>query len=171
MTHINLLPWREHARKRNKHAFWVHMLGGSLFACGGMFLMDVYVTQQIHQIKSNLIQLRHAQHKAYALERQDLTLRKSQMMRSHITRFLMSFERVIPPGIHLKRVDEQDEEVILWGHAESAHAISQLIQNVKEESGIKASVTNEAIAQDSRAPEHSKHAFNIRVLFSEAKAG
>ena len=66
MTNINLLPWRE--RKRNKRQFWVKMVGGVLFVCGVVFLMNVYVAQRIHQqekknqpLKSNLIRLKHAQ--------------------------------------------------------------------------------------------------------------
>ena len=169
MTDLNLLPWREHARKRNKQQFWLHLLGGSLLACGVMFLMTVYVSQQIHQLKSNLIQLRHTQHTASALKRQDITQYKSQMIHAHITHFLMSFERVIPAGIHLKRVEEHEEEVILCGQAKSADAILQLIHNIETEIGTKASVTNEAIAQDRPPPEGMEHAFNIHVLFREAK--
>ena len=178
MTDINLLPWREDARKRNTHHFCLHMLGGSLLACGVVFLMDVYATQHMHQLerknqalKSNIIRLKHAQDTAYAFKRRDIVLRHSQMIHSHIAHFLMSFESLIPPGIHLKRVVEQEEEVLLWGHAESADAILQLIQNIEEESGMKASVTNEAIAHDPVSPERFKQAFNIRVLFREAKVG
>lgn len=127
-------------------------------ACCVMFIINEYFSHQLHQqmkknqeLKFNLTQARHAQREADASTRAP--------NKAH---FLRSLDGWIPTGIHLKRVEELDDDIVLWGVAESAHAIDQLMYTIKQ-TGAK--------TQQPLMTEPTKHVFSLRVQIREAKSG
>ncbi len=184
MIEINLLPWREDARRQNTHQFWRLALGGALLACLVVFLMAVSIRKKIHQQAAInqqwAIQAAHVSDALKTKPSRNIPVtalqRMNDMHRSRVRmiHFLASVEAFLPPGVHLNRFETHVDELRVFGIAESASALSSFMHNMEDAGWIKAFVIHDAMVLQRSSLQipaiASSKAFKLRIVLRDVKA-
>ncbi|MDE0036799.1 MAG: PilN domain-containing protein [Gammaproteobacteria bacterium] len=144
IARINLLPWRQRRRDRQRRAF-LGQLGG-VFA--GSFclvflaalVLDGRIASQDARngfLRSRLLEL---QRQADAIDevrrRTDETLERLQVLvdlrrdRTRTVRILEELARTVTPGVHYTSLVKRGKHITAHGVARSNHAISALMRNL-----------------------------------------
>ena len=151
MTEINLLPWRELKREREKKRFSIYLVMALVVAAAIVFLVNLYAQELIdrqtdrNQMLQNEIALLDKQIKSIAeikKLRQALVARMEivqnlQATRSLIVHLLDELVKIMPDGVYLTSVERSVDKVTLLGYAESNTNISQLMRNIQHNRWIQ----------------------------------
>lgn len=144
MISINLLPWREQQRKREKQQLQIMILAGLVFACIVVFLLDCYANhilqRQIHRNQQLQAELTRCDEQIKTIaglrqERQSLInkmkiiqgLQLSRVLSIHLLDELI---QILPEGVYLNQLDRFEDKVTLLGYAQSNTQISRLMRNI-----------------------------------------
>lgn len=180
MIQINLLPWREELRNLHKQQF--------VFELGIAGLLAVILTVGIHAVISSKISAQnqrgqfiqthitelHNQIKTYkALDDQMQQLinnlhlvRDMQNSRFKIVGFLDEVVRLIPKKVHLNRIDQKGNKVVIEGTATSNNKITRFMKNIERSKWLTAPVLNEIKVDDDDF--HKRH-FELVTLQRDSK--
>lgn len=146
MARINLLPWREAARKERKQRFLVLWCLTVLAAGVLVFMGDLYFSSGIdHQHNRNkYLQSKISKLDGRISEIKDLKTKKEQLLermeviqnlqgnRPVIVRIFDQVARIVPEGVYFKEVTLEDDRLTLVGVAEANNRISALMRNFEE---------------------------------------
>lgn len=146
MARINLLPWREAARKERKQRFLVLWCLTVLAAGSLVFMGDLYLSSGIdHQHSRNkYLQSKISQLDGRISEIKDLKTKKEQLLermeviqnlqgnRPVIVRIFDQVARIVPEGVYFKEVTLEDDRLTLVGVAEANNRISALMRNFED---------------------------------------
>lgn len=146
MARINLLPWREEARRERQRQFLYSLmatlvLGAVLVLMVGMFF-DQRISQQESrnqqiQVEINRLEQRIAQIRELERTRSRLLSRKQiieslQASRSLTVELLDKLAKTIPAGITLTDVRQQGKNLTLLGSSQSNARVSAYLQSLEE---------------------------------------
>ncbi|KTD22426.1 PilN domain-containing protein [Legionella londiniensis] len=151
MTEINLLPWRELRREREKKEFNLYLFLGLITAALIVFLINFYANQlienQMHrnQLLENEIARLDKQIKEIegikalrqALIARMTIIQNLQATRSLTPRLFDELVKIIPNGVYLTKVERKEDTITLLGYAESNSNISQLMRNIERNQWIQ----------------------------------
>jgi type IV pilus assembly protein PilN len=144
MIRINLLPHREERRKQRKLAFF-RMLAVSALAGAGIALAGGgYIAAQIaHQDQRNeFIKAENArldtQIKEIATLKQEIEALKARQQavedlqsdRNQPVYLMDELVKQVPEGIYLRSFKQENQRVVLNGHAQSNERVSKLLRNL-----------------------------------------
>jgi type IV pilus assembly protein PilN len=144
MTEINLLPWREQKREREKNEFMIYLLAAVVFAVIMVFSINYYArslvdqqTQRNNQIKTEITRLEEELKEIKTLKvlRQTLIARMNivqdlQATRTLTVRLLNEIIDIIPDGVYLYQIGRIADKVTLLGYAVSNTNISDLMRSI-----------------------------------------
>ncbi len=144
MAHINLLPWREEQRQEQTRQF-ATVTALSLMLTGALvFMVHVTFNNQIdHQkyrnkmLQNEIATLDESLKQIEALEetkdqllaRMDI-IQSLQQQRPQIVHLFDDFVRTVPEGIFLTNIQQQGEQLIIKGVAESNGRVSAYMRNI-----------------------------------------
>ena len=145
IARINLLPWRQRRRDRQRRAFFVQLGGvfaGSacLVLLAALFLDGRIASQDARNefLGSSLVELRR---QADAIDevrrRTDETLERLQALtdlrrdRTRTVRILEELARTVTPGVHYRSVVKRGSHITARGVARSNHAVSALMRSLE----------------------------------------
>lgn len=145
MTQINLLPWREIRREKEKKAFVFYFSGAMLLALLVLFAMYLYASQLIqsqtnrNQLLQNEITTLDQQIRKIAQIkklRQALIARMTIIQNLQETRIVSvhlfdELIKLLPDGVFLTSFERKNNKIVLLGYAESNSSISQLMRNIE----------------------------------------
>jgi type IV pilus assembly protein PilN len=146
MARINLLPWREEARRERQRQFLYSLmatlvLGAVLVLMVGMFF-DQRISQQESrnqqiQVEINRLEQRIAKIQELERTRSRLLSRKQiieslQASRSLTVELLDKLAKTIPAGITLTDVRQQGNNLTLLGSSQSNARVSAYLQSLEE---------------------------------------
>lgn len=146
MTQVNLLPWREEAKKARQTRFYA-ILGASAFAaifC--VILLHFYYSGKIYhqRLRNDYLQTEASKEQTELTALDDkkkekivvedelhfvMSLRESSY---HAVELLDELVRVIPEGIILKKIIRQDNLVTLIGSSNSNLQVTLLMKNISK---------------------------------------
>jgi len=146
MARINLLPWREEARRERQRQFLYSLvgtlvLGAVLVLIVGLFFDQKISTQEARnqQIQSEINRLQQRINRIAQLEktRNRLLSRKQiieqlQASRSMTVELLDKLAKTVPVGITLTNVRQQGRLVTLLGTAQSNARVSAYLHSLEE---------------------------------------
>lgn len=152
MSHINLLPWRERKRQRERLQLIRYLLVGLSMALFVVFFMHHQVShlidleRQCHQqLQNEIMQLTQqikTIHEMSVLRRSQLSrlaiLQNLQEMRLNTLRLLDELITMMPKGVYLNRIECMGNKVLLLGYAESTASISALMRSIEANVGVLA---------------------------------
>lgn len=146
MTQINLLPWRERARRIKKARFGMMLGGAAIFA--------VLITMGLHGRYSRLISEQQGRNhfisSSLGAEQGELNAlnkeKEQQVMVVEQLRFISDLRqgdykvvellnglaRVAPDAVYFSKVMRVGNQITLFGRAKSNLQITQLMKNIKE---------------------------------------
>lgn len=145
MSEINLLPWREAKREREKKEFAIFAGIGLGIALVLVFLINMYANNLIeYQTQRN----RLLEEEITRLTRQIKEIKELKKVRSALIarmnivknllasrvltpRLLDELVKIMPNGIYLTEVKRENNKVTLTGYSESNSMISRLMRNIE----------------------------------------
>jgi type IV pilus assembly protein PilN len=146
MARINLLPWREEARKERQRQFIYSLvgtmvLGAILVLIVGLFFDREISTQQARnqQIKTEISRLQKRIDRIAELEKtRDRLLSRKQIIeqlqasRSMAVELMDKLAKTIPVGVTLNNVRQQGPNVTLIGTSQSNARVSAYLRSLEE---------------------------------------
>jgi type IV pilus assembly protein PilN len=146
MARINLLPWREEARKERQRQFLFSLigtliLGVLLVMIVGLFMDQKISTQQARnqQIQQEIARLQQRINRIAELEKtRDRLLSRKQVIeqlqasRSMAVELMDKLAKTIPVGVTLNNVRQQGPNVTLIGTSQSNARVSAYLHSLEE---------------------------------------
>lgn len=146
MARINLLPWREEARKERQRQFMYSLLGTLVLGAILVLIVGLFYDQRINiqetrngKLQSEINRLQQRINRINELEktRDRLLSRKAiieelQASRSLTVEMLDKLAKSIPVGVTLGNVRQQGNNVTLLGSAQSNARVSAYLQALDE---------------------------------------
>lgn len=157
MTEINLLPWREDQREREKKRFI-----GLLSLCLIMtlllvFLMNSYAVyleknqqsgneilqRQISILNKQIKEQKKLEHRKVELLSRMSVVSQLQSSRILVIHLFDELTKIMPPGAYARQLERQADGVTLWGNADSNASISLLLKNIDMNEWLQSPVLGE----------------------------
>lgn len=144
MTQINLLPWREQARKEKHIRFGMTVLAAVCFTLFLILLLHIYYSSLIAFQERRNVYLSDELNKEET-ELKELNKKKDEQaeiiaglnfiaslrQKSYkVVSMLSELVRVIPSGISLNKVVRTGDKLIIFGKAQSEVEITLLMKNI-----------------------------------------
>ena len=144
MARINLLPWREEARKARQKQFAFVAAGTAVFA--GLVLVYVHIfisgliedqnrrntflEEQIRIVDQQILEIRELEKtKANLLARMKI-IQELQRSRPQIVHLFDDLVKTLPDGVYLNKISQKGPELTLEGIAQSNARVSAYMRNV-----------------------------------------
>jgi type IV pilus assembly protein PilN len=183
MARINLLPWREEARRERQREFLYSLMGTLVLGAVLVLLVGLFFDQRIShqearnqqiQVEINRLEQRIARIRELETIRNRLLSRKQiieslQASRSLTVELLDKLAKTIPVGITLTNVRQQGVNLTLLGTSQSNARVSAYLQSLD---GMDLFVRPElqyVRASDSPASAVETYEFAIRVRLDNTK--
>ncbi len=145
MARINLLPWREEARKERQRQYMYSLLGTAVLGSILILIIGLFFDQRINhhearnqqiQVEINRLQLRIDRIAELEKTRDRLISRKQvieslQASRSLTVELLDRLAMSIPVGVTLKTVTQQGKKLTLMGTSQSNARVSAYLQSLE----------------------------------------
>jgi len=146
MARINLLPWREEARKERQRQFLYSLMGTLVLGAILVLIIGLFFDQQISyqearnqqiQIEINRLQQRIDRIAELEKTRDRLLSRKQiieslQASRSLTVELLDKLAKTIPVGVTLATVRQQGSNLTLMGTSQSNARVSAYLQSLEQ---------------------------------------
>ncbi|MFZ5593014.1 MAG: PilN domain-containing protein [Pseudomonadota bacterium] len=145
MTRINLLPWREMARKEKKRQFMSIGIGAIVLMGLIIFYVHIHVAgmisdqnarnefinDEIARIDNQIKEIKTLEEeKANLVARMDV-IQQLQIRRSRIVHIFDEIEKTLPAGVFLTKIEQKGGELVLNGVAQSNGDVSSLMRNLE----------------------------------------
>lgn len=145
MIRINLLPYREEARKAKRQQFYslstMVAILGALIVFLGYSLIEGYISNQqskndflkkeITALDKQLDEIKSLKEKTAALLARKQIIESLQRNRSETVYLLSELTKQIPEGIYLRSLKQSDAKISLIGLAQSNARVSVLMRNIE----------------------------------------
>jgi type IV pilus assembly protein PilN len=146
MARINLLPWREEARRERQRQFLYSLMGTLVLGAILVLIVGMFFDQRIShqearnqqiQVEINRLEQRIARIAELERTRDRLLSRKQiieslQASRSLTVELLDKLAKTIPVGITLTNVRQQGKNLTLLGTSQSNARVSAYLQSLEE---------------------------------------
>jgi type IV pilus assembly protein PilN len=146
MARINLLPWREEARRERQRQFLYSLMGTLVLGAILVLVVGLFFDQRIShqefrnqqiQVEINRLEQRIARIKELESTRNRLLSRKQiieslQASRSLTVELLDKMAKTIPVGITLTNVRQQGTRLTLLGTSQSNARVSAYLQSLEK---------------------------------------
>lgn len=146
MARINLLPWREEARRERQRQFLYSLLGTLVLGAILVLMVGLFFDQRIShqesrnqqiQVEINRLEKRIARIRDLENTRNRLLSRKQiieslQASRSLTVELLDKLAKTIPVGITLTNVRQQGTRLTLMGTSQSNARVSAYLQSLED---------------------------------------
>ena len=144
MMNINLLPWRDELRRKNKKTLLITLVIYVIV----FFILAISIYSHLsnrvnHQLKQNMRlqgdvtaartkanQLKKIIKEKDALISQIQVLKNLKYNRLLVITLLDEITDIVPRGIHLNRMERKKDKVILRGESSSNESIAELIKKI-----------------------------------------
>jgi len=177
MARINLLPWREEARRERQRQFMYSLLGTLVLGAILVLIIGLFYDQRINiqetrngKLQSEINRLQQRINRINELEktRDRLLSRKAiieelQASRSLTVEMLDKLAKSIPVGVTLENVRQQGNNVTLLGSAQSNARVSAYLQSLEESDLFRAPELQYVRASENPASRVESYDFAIRV--------
>lgn len=146
MPRINLLPWREEARKERQKQFVVQLVGAGIL--GGLLVFYAQMTAggwvdsqqsrndrleaEIRTLDEQIAEIQDLQDTRDALLARMRIIEDLQESRPDGVRLFQDLVRTVPSGIYLESVTQDGQDLQLTGFAESTGRVSTYLRNLED---------------------------------------
>ena len=144
MTQINLLPWREEARERQKTEFFaklgvvalVGLVVAALWVMSTQSAVDhqrernAYLKQNIAEMDKKVKEINELKKKKEEMIARMKVIQDLQGTRSEIVKSMDELVRAVPDGVYLTSYQSRGSQIQMEGFAESNNRISTFMRNL-----------------------------------------
>lgn len=161
MARINLLPWREELRRQQRLEFLaisgacaviaaIVWLGVHLFVKGEISHQESrnrFIETEIVMLDKKIKEIDELEQKKERLISRMRAIETLQSSRPLIVRVFDELVRVLPDGVYVKEITQQDRRVTIRGVAQSNARVSTLMRNVESSEWLTKPTLNVIQAQ------------------------
>jgi type IV pilus assembly protein PilN len=145
MANINLLPWREEAREKQKRDYMgtlaLVFLVSSLVAYLSLSFIEVmtenqrsrnaYLKSEISLLDAQIAEISKITERKKDIERRTEIILNLQQSRNLPTHVLDELVRIVPPGIYLSSIEKKGSVLWIEGRSESNNNVANMMRKVK----------------------------------------
>ncbi len=157
MTEINLLPWRERKREKEKKLFTTMLLVAGVAGVFVVFLINSYAKNlvsnqntrnqmlqtEIDHLDNEIKEIRTLKQTREALISRMTIVQNLQSTRTLMVHLFDELIKVMPSGVYVTKLERKNDVVSLWGYSESNTNISILMRNIENDGWIQNPVLTE----------------------------
>ncbi|MGE5386255.1 MAG: PilN domain-containing protein [Betaproteobacteria bacterium] len=152
MIRINLLPYREEARKARRKQFF--SLVGMVAVLGGLVVLLVYTAiegaisrqdgrndflkKEIVALDKQIEEIKRLKEQTSALLARKQIIESLQRDRSETVYLLSEMVKQVPEGIYLKSLKQEGARINLIGYAQSNARVSSFMRNIENSQWLEA---------------------------------
>lgn len=178
MTTINLLPWREHAREKEKKLFIIGL--GVRAVSSLMVVLAIYMVLNARissqEVRNDIVKQEIARYDRQIREirqikivRQALIVRMSiiqqlQANRPEIVHFFNELAKIMPESIYLTRVIRTGQSIMLIGHADTNSSVSLLMHNIRKNFWVNLPVLEEVQEVSDKKKNKVYNQFRVKLV-------
>lgn len=184
MAGINLLPWREAARKKSQQQFVMSIVGAialGVVAVGAGYLFmegrishqesrNAYIQDEIKRLDKTLEEIKTLDASKKALLDRIGIIEKLQSTRPSIVHLFDEMVNALPKGLYLTELVQKNTKITLDGKAESSARVSSYMNRLNASKWLSSSDLN-IIKVDDKDETSRLRSFklNVNQLLSESK--
>jgi len=156
MSGINLLPWREAARKKSQQNFVMSVVGavaiGAILVGAGYTYMDgrisyqeernAYIEAEIKNLDKALEEIKTLDANRKALLDRIAVIERLQSTRPGIVHLFDEMVNSLPKGLYLTQLKQEKNKIKLIGKAESSARVSSYMNRLNSSPWLKSSDLN-----------------------------
>lgn len=144
MANINLLPWREEAREKQKRDYLgilaAVFIGASLVVYMALMVVDMmtdnqrdrnaYLQSEIQLLEKQIAEIKKIRERKKDIERRTEIILNLQQARNLPTHVLDELVRIVPPGIYLSSIEKKGSLLWIEGRSESNNNVANMMRKV-----------------------------------------
>jgi len=144
MSHINLLPWREHQREKQKQRYLVILACVALGSLGlmqgvGMFVDQLianqnyrnqYMQRQIAVLDVRIAKIKDIRESKQALEQRIALIEQLQASRNIAPQIIDELVKLVPNGIAFRHLNRRNNQLQIEGISESNNRLSEFMRRI-----------------------------------------
>ncbi|MDD8060959.1 MULTISPECIES: PilN domain-containing protein [Shewanella] len=179
MANINLLPWREEAREKQKRdyigilalVFLVTSLLVYLFLSFLELVTDdqrqrnAYLQSEIDLLDTQIAEIRKITERKKDIERRTEIILNLQQSRNLPTHVLDELVRIVPPGIYLSSIEKKGSILWIEGRSESNNNVANMMRKVKTSSYLNDPNMQSIVTQNEEL--RQLQSFKLRVTIRD----
>ena len=145
MAYINLLPWREAARKERQKQYLTILAATALFSFLLMFLINMfynaridgqlqrnsYLSNEIKVLDQRIAEIRTLNDKKKSLQQRMSLIEQLQSSRNLGTQIMDEIAHVVPAGVYLTQFEKKGSSLLLVGKSESNNRLSNMLREAE----------------------------------------
>lgn len=146
MSHINLLPWREKLREKQKQQYIGVLAGVAVLMLAIMFLVASFVDtlinnqnkrnqflqQQIAVLDIKIAKIKTIRESKQSLEQQIALIEQLQANRNIAPQIIDELAKLVPSGIAFKSLKRTENRIEVLGISESNNRLSEFMRNLEQ---------------------------------------
>lgn len=144
MTQINLLPWREMRRKEAQRQF-VSVAAGAVVLMGVLIFYahlhisglmaeqearNAYLEKEIEAVDKKIAEIKQLESEREKLVARMNVVQQLQSQRPRIVHLFREFVDVLPEGVYLAKLKQQNNAITVEGFAQSNARVSSVMRNI-----------------------------------------
>jgi type IV pilus assembly protein PilN len=160
MPYINLLPWRETARKEKQQQFLAILGAISALVVFLVFLLSMYYSEkltgqkyrntylqsEISILTSRIREIQSLNDTKDDLNQRIALIEQLQESRNLGTQIFNEVARIVPTGIYLTNVEKKAASLLINGKSESNNRLSNMIRNIEKSELLENAVLDSIVA-------------------------
>ena len=182
MANINLLPWREEAREKQKRDYIgilaAVFLGSAILVYAALALLEMmtdeqrarnaYLQSEIQQLDAQIAEIKKITERKKDIERRTEIILNLQQSRNLPTHVLDELVRIVPPGIYLSSLEKKGSLLLIEGRSESNNTVANMMRKVKASEWLTDPNMQSIVTQDDEL--RQLQSFSLRVSIKGAIA-
>ena len=179
MANINLLPWREEAREKQKRDFIgilaLVFLVTSLVVYLFLGFLEVvtedqrqrnaFLVSEITLLDTQIAEIRKITERKKDIERRTEIILNLQQSRNLPTHVLDELVRIVPPGIYLSSIEKKGSVLLIEGRSESNNNVANMMRKVKTSSYLNDPSMQSIVTQNEELRQLQR--FKLRVTIRD----
>lgn len=146
MPHINLLPWRDAARKEKQKEFLTLLAMVCLISFLAIFGVNLvyselltgqkkrnaYIDGEIKVLDARIAEIKTLEETKKGLQQRMALIEQLQSSRNLGTQVFSEVSKTVPAGIYLASLEKKNNSVLIVGKSESNNRLSHMIRQIEE---------------------------------------
>lgn len=160
MPYINLLPWRENARRELQQQFIAILAGVSVVTVFFVMLLNYFfatklegqqkrnqhLQREIATLDQRIREIKNLNETKAGLNQRIKLIEHLQSSRNLGTQILNEVSLVVPAGIYLTKIEKKSSELLVNGKSESNNRLANMIRQIEQSSLLNEATLESIVA-------------------------